>query len=59
MGRTGMPVAIRMSLQFKETEIMTKTSLNNQSGYNTARTYNTNIGSEQTAMLAEQDRDFN
>jgi hypothetical protein len=30
MGRTGMPVAIRMSLQFKETEIMTKTSFNNQ-----------------------------
>jgi hypothetical protein len=59
MGRTGMPVAIRMSLQFKETEIMTKTSLNNQSGYNTARTYGTNAGSEQTAMLAEQDRDFN
>jgi hypothetical protein len=25
-GRTGMPVAIRMSLQFKETEIMTKTT---------------------------------
>jgi hypothetical protein len=55
MGRTGMPVAIRMSLQFKETEIMTKTSLNNQSGYNTARAFNTNIGSEQTQMLSEQD----
>jgi hypothetical protein len=27
-GRTGMPVAIRMSLQFKETEIMTKDNFN-------------------------------
>jgi hypothetical protein len=26
MGGTGMPVAIRMSLQFKETEILTKAS---------------------------------
>jgi hypothetical protein len=24
LGKTGMPVAIRLSLQFKETEIMTK-----------------------------------
>jgi hypothetical protein len=26
-GRTGMPVAIRLSLQFKETEIITKQTL--------------------------------
>jgi hypothetical protein len=30
-GGTGMPVAIRLSLQFKETEIVTKTLLKNQS----------------------------
>jgi len=29
-GGTGMPVSIRLGLQFKETEIMTKTSFNNQ-----------------------------
>jgi hypothetical protein len=29
-GGTGMPVAIRLGLQFKETEIMTKASFNNQ-----------------------------
>ena len=27
VGGTGMPVAIRLSLQFKETEIMTKSSI--------------------------------
>lgn len=30
MGRTGMPVSIRMSLQFKETDIVTKASLDNK-----------------------------
>ena len=58
MGGTGMPVAIRLSLQFKETEIVTKTLLNSQAGYATSRKYGTNIGSEQTNMLAEQERGF-
>jgi hypothetical protein len=53
MGRTGMPVAIRMSLNFKETEIMTKDNF-----YETgvALKYGTNLGSEQTRMLADQER---
>jgi hypothetical protein len=58
MGGTGMPVATRLSLQFKETEIVTKTLLNSQAGYSTSRKYGTNIGSEQTMMLAEQERGF-
>jgi len=29
-GGTGMPVSIRLGLQFKETEIMTKNSFNNE-----------------------------
>lgn len=55
-GRTGMPVAIRLSLNFKETEILTKANYKVQS---TASKYGTNVGSQQTAMLAEQDRGFN
>ena len=47
-GGTGMPVAIRLSLQFKETEIVTKTLLNDQSGYVTSRRYGTNIKAENT-----------
>jgi hypothetical protein len=47
-GGTGMPVAIRLSLQFKETEIVTKTLLNNQSGYATSTRYGTNIKAENT-----------
>ena len=42
LGRTGMPVAIRMSLQFKETEIMTKTSFINQDGRQLGIVRNTN-----------------
>lgn len=30
LGRTGMPVAIRMSLQFRETEYLTKSNFNNK-----------------------------
>jgi hypothetical protein len=56
LGRTGMPVAIRMSLQFKETEIMTKTAYKAQ---DVSAKYNTNLGSQQTNMLAEQERGFN
>ena len=33
-GRTGMPVAIRMSLNFKETEIMTKSNFNPKTAFN-------------------------
>ena len=47
-GGTGMPVAIRLSLQFKETEIVTKTLLNDQSGYVTSRRSGTNIKAENT-----------
>lgn len=47
-GGTGMPVAIRLSLQFKETEIVTKTLLNDQSGYVTSRRNGTNIKAENT-----------
>jgi hypothetical protein len=52
-GRTGMPVAIRLSLNFKETEIMTK---NNFYQGNIAGRFGTEEGSEQTRMLAEQER---
>jgi hypothetical protein len=55
-GRTGMPVAIRLSLNFKETEILTKANYKVQS---TASKYGTTVGSQQTAMLAEQDKGFN
>jgi hypothetical protein len=58
MGRTGMPVSIRLSLQFKETEIMTKTSYDRIDNYSTANRYKTNAGSQQSQMLADQDRDF-
>jgi hypothetical protein len=47
-GGTGMPVAIRLSLQFKETEIVTKTLLKNQSGSVTPIRYGTNIRAENT-----------
>ena len=40
VGGTGMPVAIRMSLQFKETEIMTKTSFNAPSGMTSSTAQN-------------------
>ena len=55
LGRTGMPVAIRLSLNFKETEIMTKDNFNQ---INTALKYGTNVGSEQTKMLTEQNKGF-
>jgi hypothetical protein len=42
-----MPVAIRMSLQFMETQILTKA--------NYFTKYRTISGSEQTRILAEQD----
>jgi hypothetical protein len=54
MGRTGMPVAIRLSLQFKETEVLTKSYFGSQ----TSRKYGTVAGSEQTRMLEEQERDM-
>ena len=41
---------------FKETEILTKANYKSQS---IASKYGTNVGSEQTAMLAEQERGFN
>ena len=47
VGGTGMPVAIRMSLQFMETQILTKA--------NYFTKYRTISGSEQTRILAEQD----
>ena len=54
MGRTGMPVAIRLSLQFKETEVLTKSYFQNQ----VSRKYGTSMDSEQTRMLQEQERGF-
>jgi hypothetical protein len=55
LGRTGMPVAIRLSLNFKETEIMTKRNFNNN-----ARTgpLGTIPGSQQAQMLIDQVKDF-
>lgn len=47
VGGTGMPVAIRMSLNFMETQILTK------SNYSTK--YRTISGSEQSRILEEQD----
>ena len=51
-GRTGMPVGIRLSLGFKETEILTKANYESR----TASKYNTITGSQQTKMLEEQER---
>jgi len=51
IGGTGMPVAIRLSLQFMETQILTK------SNYSTK--YRTISGSEQSRMLEEQDSFLN
>jgi hypothetical protein len=55
IGGTGMPVAIRLSLEFMETEILTKESFAT-SHY--ARKYGTNALSQQSSMLAEQESFF-
>lgn len=55
-GGTGMPVAIRLSLNFKETEYLTKA--NYAKPNSTATTYGTTPGSEQTRMLEDQDSWF-
>lgn len=56
-GGTGMPVAIRLSLNFKETEYMTKSNYARPST-GVAFRYNTTPGSEQTRMLEEQESGF-
>jgi hypothetical protein len=53
-GGTGMPTGIRMSLQFKETQIITKEFLTNVS----LTKYGTNLGSQQSTLLAAQSGDF-
>jgi hypothetical protein len=53
-GGTGMPTGIRMSLQFKETQIITKEFLTNIS----LTKYGTNLGSQQSTLLAAQSGDF-
>jgi len=58
----GNPIQSRMTLQFQEMDIVTKSSLDyQQRGFGkstggTALKYGTNINSEQTAMLAAQDQ---
>jgi hypothetical protein len=60
----GYPVQTRLTLQFKETTMITKDAIKNQAvqdNYNNAQTaqiYGTNNGSEQTAMLNAQDAEF-
>lgn len=51
VGGTGMPVAIRLSLQFTETQILTKANFSTK--------YRTITGSEQSRILQEQDSFFN
>jgi hypothetical protein len=53
-GGTGTPTGIRMSLQFKETQIITKEFLTNVS----LTKYGTNLGSQQSTLLAQQSGDF-
>jgi hypothetical protein len=53
-GGTGTPTGIRMSLQFKETQIITKEFLTNIS----LTKYGTNLGSQQSTLLAQQSGDF-
>lgn len=55
-GGTGMPVAIRLSLNFKETEYLTKANYAKPDDIVTP--YNTIPGSQQSKMLQEQDSWF-
>lgn len=51
---TNAPLIVDLGLQFQETKILTNTE--NQESI--AAKYNTNVGSEQTNMLLEQEADF-
>jgi hypothetical protein len=48
VGRTGMPVAIRLTLNFKETEVVTKSLLENNKDYYTSRQSELNNQASQT-----------
>ena len=54
-GGTGMPVGIRMGLQFKETEVLVKNTME----LSEPTKFGTRFGSEQSNMLLEQERGFN
>lgn len=54
-GGTGTPTAMRLSLQFKETQIVTKEFLTNVS----LTKFGTNLGSQQSTLLSDQEAGFN
>lgn len=57
---TEAPVVVDLTLHFKETKIITKESdVSDDQKYDAAEKYGTNFNSQQTAMLAAQDAEFN